>query len=340
MIRGKGIEIVLAHLYARAKQGRPWFGGPEEEAFLRVSPLARLPLYKKIAAGIGQGRSLSEALGAIRGFPAYLARLIKAGEESGNPARALGLALEHYPLSSRFRLYIRGLFLYVLVVMLFLLGFLVFSAFQFHGIYQAIAAETFARPPGLTPLALLAQGRWVLLPAAAAVVLAVIVVRVVYRRREVGPLAVRLPLVRKNYQRLLSLELGTLYRFSLEAGLPAPRALAETAAGLGERPAALALDRALTEAERGGDLGRLLAEEPTLAGLPAVEAVGLGLDAGRELELIREHNELVHDYLSANLGRDLRTLFHWCLAGCGLLVGLAAAWVFYAVISVYTWPFY
>ena len=336
MAHSAGLDMILAHLYARARNNMPLMAGPEEESFSEISSLGKHHLYKKIRLELKRGKTLSEALYSVKGFPSFFLKIIQRGEDSGNLATALKIVLDHYPVFARFKFHMRTIYAYISVTLIFLLAFLMYFSYIFTNTYTTVLGNATPDLPALFRLFFLASSPYFIAFFALAVIAAFVVVRYVLKIDLIDCVIRRTPVMNRNYFRVLSLELGTIYDYNLELGLPPHRALAEAVEGLGKGKASHSLKRVLSLVENGESLSSALASETLLADMPALDFIGLGEGTGKPRELITELNQFLHRYLTANLDKEMQNLFRWCIVACGILVGIGVVYVFSAIIYSYS----
>ena len=336
MAYNAGLDMILAHLYARVMNNMPLMAGSEEESFSEISSLGKRHLYKKIRLELERGKTLSEALSSVKGFPSFLLKIIQRGEDSGNLATALKIVLDHYPIFARFRFHMRSIYSYISVILIFLLAFLIYFSYIFTNTYTTVLGNTSPGFPAMYRLFFLASNPYFIAFFAVAVIAAYLLVRYVLKIDLIDYIIRRTPVMNRNYFRVLSLELGTLYNYNLELGLPHHRALAEAIEGLGKDRTSHSLKRVLSLVENGESLSSALASETLLADMPALDFIGLGEGTGKPRELITELNQFLHKYLSVNLDKEMQNLFRWCIGACGILVGIGVVYVFSAILSYYS----
>ena len=335
-----GLEVILAHLHARARNNMPLMAGPEEESFSEVSSLGKHPLYKKIKVELERGRSLSGALSSVKGFPSFFLKIIKRGEDCGDLTKALKTILDHYPVFTRFKFHMRTIYSYISVTLIFLLAFIIYFSYLFAETHVIVLGNAIPDIPALFRLFFLVSNQYFIAFLAFVVITAFVIVRYVFKIDLIDLIIRRTPVMRRNYFRVLSLELGTIYNYNLELGLPPHRALAEAVEGLVKGEISHSLKKALSLVQNGNSLSSALASESVLANMPATNVIGLGEATGKSHELIKEMNEFLHAYLSANLDKEMQNLFRWCVVACGILVGIGVVYVFSAIIYSYTLMLY
>jgi len=336
MAHSAGLDMILAHLYARARNNMPLMAGPEEESFSKISSLGKRHLYKKIRLELKRGKTLSEALSSVKGFPLFLLKIIQRGEDSGNLATALKIVLDYYPVFARFRFHMRTIYAYISVTLIFLLAFLIYFSYIFTNTYTTALGNATPDLPALFRLFFLAANPYFIAFFAVAVIATYLLVRYVLKIDLIDCVIRRTPVMNRNYFRVLSLELGTMYGYNLELGLPHHRALTEAVEGLAKGRTSHSLRRVLSLIENGESLSSALASETLLADMPALDFIGLGEGTGKPRELITELNQFLHKYLSVNLDKEMQNLFRWCIGACGILVGIGVVYVFSAIIYSYS----
>ena len=336
MTHSAGLDMILAHLYTRAMNNMPLMTGPEEESFSEISNLGKHPLYKKIRLELKRGKTLSEALSSVKGFPSFLLKIIQRGDDSGNLATALKIVLDHYPVFARFRFHMRSIYAYISVILIFLAVFLIYFSYIFTNTYTTVLGNTSPGLPAMYRLFFLVSNPYFIAFFAVAVIAAYLLMRYVLKIDLIDCVIRRTPVMNRNYFRVLSLELGTMYGYNLELGLPHHRALAEAVEGLGKGRTSHSLKRVLSLVENGESLSSALASETLLADMPALDFIGLGEGTGKPRELITELNQFLHKYLSVNLDKEMQNLFRWCIGACGILVGIGVVYVFSAIIYSYS----
>lgn len=332
----KGLDMILAHLYARARNNMPLMEGPEEEGLPEASSLGKQPLYKEIKLKLGRGKSLSGALSSVKGFPPFFLKIIKRGEDSGDLAKALRIILDHYPVFTRFKFHMRTIYTYLSVTLIFLLAFMIYFSFLFTETHKIVLDSAIPDIPVLFRLFFPVSNHYFIAFFAFAVISALVLVRYVLKIDLIELIIRRTPIMNRNYFRVLSLELGTAYHYNLELGLPPHQALAEAAEGLGKAAASHSLKKVLSLVENGEPLSGAVPSESVLANMPTIGVIGLGEATGKPRELIKEMNEFLHKYLSANMEKEMQNLFRWCVVACGILVGTGVVFVFSAIIYSYT----
>lgn len=331
----KGLNMILAHLYARAKNNRPLMAGPEEESFSEVSSLGKHPLYKKVKLELERGRSLSDALSAVKGFPPFFRKIIKRGEDSGDLTKALEIILDHYPVLTRFKFHMRTIYTYLSITLIFLLAFIVYFSYIFTETHMIVSDSAVPDIPVLFRLFFLISNHYFTAFLALAIIIAFIVMRFALKIDLIDLVIRRTPIMNRNYFRVLSLELGTTYNYNLELGLPPHGALVDAVEGLGKRGVSHSLKKVLSLAENGEPFSAAVTSESVLANMTAIDFIGLGEATGKPRKLIKEMNEFLHRYLSSNLEEEMQSLFRWCVVACGILVGTGVAFVFSAIIYSY-----
>jgi type II secretory pathway component PulF len=335
-----GLEVILTHFFNRIKENMPLTPGPEEEALFKVSSLGRNPLYQKTKKELQKGKSLSDALSSVRGLPPFFLKVIKRGEASGNLAKALKIVLEHYPVFARLKFHMYTVYAYVSVTLVFLLAFIVFFSFMFCETYSIALTHTMPEVPTLFRLLFLISNPYFIVFFTLAVIAGFAIVRYGLRTDVSGLIIRHTPVIKQNYSRILSLEIGTMYHYNLELGLPPQQALAEAVKGLGKGEISHSLKRTLAMIEEGQSLRGALASESALAGIPAIDVIALGEATGKAQELVEELIEFLHKYLSANLDKEMQNLFRWCVVACGVFVGIGIVYVFSAIIYSYSFIIY
>jgi len=336
MAHSAGLDMILAHLYTRTRNNMPLMAGPEEKRFSEISSLGKRHLYKKIRLELERGKTLSEALSSVKGFPLFLLKIIQKGEDSGNLATALKIVLDHYPVFARFRFHMRSIYAYISVILIFLAAFLIYFSYIFTNTHTTILGNTSPCIPAMYRLFFFVSNSYFLAFFVVAVIAAYLIVRYVLKIDLIDCVTRRTPVMNRNYFRVLSLELGTMYGYNLELGLPHHRALAEAVEGLGKGRTSHSLKRVLSLVENGESLSSALASETLLADMPALDFIGLGEGTGKPRELITELNQFLHKYLSVNLDKEMQNLFRWCIGACGILVGIGVVYVFSAIIYSYS----
>lgn len=333
MARIKGLDIILTHLYSRAKNNLPLVGGPEEEIFSKISSLGKNPLYKKIKLGMERGKSLSETLSIIKGFPPFFLQIIKRGEDSGNLAKALKIVLDHFSIFTRFKFHIWTIYTYVFAILLLFLAFVCYYSHLFVKVHAIASEHSPTYIPDLFRPFFIASNQYFIV----FVVFLIIVLLVLALKRNLIDFFIkRTPVMSRNYFRILSLELGTICSYNLELGLPLNVALAKAVEGVGDKKIYRSLKKMLLLIEKGEPFSKAMSTEPILKNMPVINVMGLGEATGKGLELINELNNLLHQHLANNLDRDMRNLFRWCVVFCGILVGAGTIYVFNAILSTYS----
>jgi type II secretory pathway component PulF len=335
-----GLDTILAYLYARTRNNMPLMAGPEEESFSEVSSLEKHPLYKKIKLALQRGKSLSGALSSVKGFPPFFLKIIKRGEDYGDLTRALEIVLDHYPVFTRFKFQIRAIYTYISVTLIFLLAFIIYFSYIFKETQMIVLGNAIPDIPVLFRLFFLVSNQYFIAFFAFVVITAFVIVRHVCKVDLIDLIIRRTPVIKRNYFRVLSLELGTIYNYNLELGHPPHRALAEAVEGLVRGKISHSLKKVVSLVQNGYSLSSALASESILANMPAIDVIGLGEATGKPRELIKEMNEFLHKYLSANLDKEMQNLFRWCVVACGILVGIGVVYVFSAIIYSYTLMLY
>ena len=333
------IEAALAHLFARAQMELP-LTGPDEQVIETASSLKKNRVYRQIRRVMERGGSLSEALADVKGLPAFSLQAIRQGERAGRQAAAMKMVMDHYPVHYQFQHHVRWIYAYVLAVVISLAAFLLLYA---HYVLPMILLS--AELGGFGDVS--ARYGWLNLfrnpitnvVLVAGAVLLILTIHFRFPMDVLGALIRKVPILRPAFFKVVSLELGLLFRNGLALGMTDEQALEKAADGIGDKVIRRALKQAVQEVRNGETLSKALVSKPILKALPAVEAIRLGTLSGRIGELLQEQSSFLMEYLDENMEKEMALLLKSCVVMCGVLVGACVFYAFKMVVSAYDYGY-
>lgn len=332
--RARRLESILHHLHRRARAGQPLAGGDGDDAFMQTSPLARDRMYKHIRRGLERGEPLSKVLADYDEFPRYGVDLVRAGEEGGDLAAALGTLLERMPWSNRFRFQRRAIGLYLGITLTVFALFLVYYSMgvgpRFHGILAGVPSDA---KPALFSL-VFAPGlswSWVVLGVFAVLIAA----RVVFRKN-LALLALKpFPVFHRVYAKVVSLELASACAYYLNYESSAFDALERAAEQVEDADLRDGIRRAVHNVREGAPFDHAFYSIPGLERFPVFGVVGLGEATGRTKEMLNDFIGTMEANLENTLDAEMRVLFKLCVLVCGIIVGAGLVAAFQGIIYSY-----
>lgn len=173
---------------------------------------------ERLAAAVSERRALSEAMGALGGFPAYAVDMVKVGEYTGNLDKVLENLSDYFEKDDRIRKRLRGALAYPAVLLAMMAAIILMLVVEVLPVFRDILASLGGQLPAFSAF-LLDAGAWLVrwsfvwIPALALVVAALVVFfRLPSLRRSSDAVRLRTPLLAGLYKRLHAA------RFSLAMG--------------------------------------------------------------------------------------------------------------------------
>lgn len=320
----------MAHFYTRAESGLPLTGRQP------VRSLRKYPLYQKIISNLDKGGSVADAFSTLKLPPFYL-EIIRQGERSGKLAEAFKILLDYHPVLSAFEFQLRGVRTYAALVLGFFLVFLFYFSSVYMASYEELMVMTSGQMPRIPVFIRVFSSPYLFWIVFAGLFFLTLALNLMKRPGPVSFLIRKIPLVKKNYDRIISLEIGALYQYGLELGMTPRQVLGEAVGRIGDFEVKEALQKAMAMVEKGAGVGEALGAQSRLASLPVVEAVRLGESSGMSGAIMGEANTFTRSRLDTTLEKDMRKLFRWLAVFCGLLTALGVISVIQAIIESYSW---
>jgi len=311
-------------------------------ALIAAAPDAkrRARLAAELLAAVNRGESLSAACRAHPALPAHYGMMIGAGEAKGDIAGGLARLADVLERGRETSRAIFGALIYpasVLVVACLSVSFLLaFVVPQF-----ATLLESFRREPPATMQILLAVSDWFqqgALPLA--LIVLVLVLYVVYRRREAGFRAsfdrqiLKLPalgrVLGKSEAERVAFLLGNL----VAAGVSVPEAAAAAAAAMTNAAYRSGLAGAQRAVERGDRLSAALAAADLLPEM-ALELVRVGEETGDLATMLLKASDILRRDIEATTSELIGLVTPVSIVLLGLLIGGIAYGLLGTVMEVY-----
>jgi type II secretory pathway component PulF len=330
-----GLEPVLAHLLARAKNNLPLIDAAEEQA-PRNSQLAENAFYLAVRRGLSQGQTLSRALASCEYVPPAFLSIIEQGEREGDLAGALASLLKRFPAVSRFRNHVRAVVLYTGLLLATFSAVVLLHLWLYSDMVRSVAASIPVTNEGIfSPLSMMTPGSLLFLIVALIVGVSV-VIRLNYHEGLLRFLMKRLPIVRDNYFRILSLQIAEAVLFGLTRGADLGKAVADAAAGADDPVIKQAFLQAVGTAGKGEGAVNVLSRQEALRGLPVSTVIGIAAESGNPKDFFKEHVDQLQAYLDRNLDREMRLFMNLCHSACGLVIGTGIVYLWISVWHAYT----
>ena len=332
-----GLEPVLTHFSARARNHLPLIDGAEEQA-VQNSKLGENPFYRAARRGLSQGQSLSKALASRNVPPAFIA-IIQQGERDGDLAGALGSLLKRFPAVSRFRNHVRAVVLYMGLLLGSFTTVLLLHLWLYADMVRSVAALIPMTVEGIFfPISLFTPGS--LLCIMVALIAAVsLVIRLNYHEGLLRFLIKRLPIVRENYFRILSLQIAESVLFGLDRGADLGKSVADAAAGVDDPIIRQTLLSGFV-ADTGDQNRQPSSARQALDRLPVSSVIGIAAESGNPKEFFKEHADQLQAYLDRNLDREMRLFMNACYGACGAAIGVGIVYLWISVWHAYTFLSY
>ena len=327
------VELILAGFLSRVIAGRPLVDdvGAVQPG---ITPcIVKSRLYKKITRSLSEGQALSEVLGEIKGVPPLVVELIKRGEGAGDLRTALEAALAHYRTANRFGYHINRITGYSMTI----LGMLLLCYWIFYTLiapaYESMYAMLGARFQ-LGPWGIFNNSIWMSVLIIGLIGL-VVWARTVRHTSLAGVLASFLPVLKRAFRRLISLEILSSYSGMLAAGMDSATALQESAASVSDYSYGKAVQRAAGRVSEGMNITEALQSEELLKGLEATRAISLYDSTGGDAPVIDDTLKLLDEYLRLTLDRDMKLVLISVVSVFGVAVAVTIVSMFQVAIGLY-----
>lgn len=211
-------------------------GIPLPEGIVLLAESADLPrqtgVLKAIAAEMRNYIPLSEALEKLDTFPAYLVRMTKIGEISGNLDHVMTNLADFYTRDAELRKKIRSALIYPVVLLLMMLGIIILLVVRVLPVFGEILSSFGGTMPGfsqglLSFGAFIATNAFWFLPLLIVVIIGIVLYlrRTATGRRFMDKLRIKLPLVGPLYQRIYTSRFAIALSYMLRSGIDLDTAL-------------------------------------------------------------------------------------------------------------------
>lgn len=340
---GRDRLYVMKELHALAAGGVPLAEavGALEEAAARP---ALAQAYGEIGAALRRGEKFSQAIArSFPGFPAYIHRLIEAGESSGRLTEALADAAAEIENAARIRTELRNALVYPVL----LVGFGALAILFIFLVVVPRFALTFRGKLDELPLlsyAIIAGGMWLrdhILVAAAAVGLAaaaaVYALRDAQTRERLFALFYRLPLAGELLVEIETARWATVLARLLENRVPLMSSLELARGALRNRDIQLRLTQVERRVRAGGALAAAL-DETRFLPPTALRLVTVGERSGSLAEMLRNVAGIYDDIVKNRIKAVLSIIEPVAIILIGGIIGTVAVAIFMAITTINKLP--